>query len=513
MNHGSARHEKRRVSTSVFPYIRPVIYRPLASFGFVFYVLSCFILTSDIALKGILSAVGLLFFVLFILLKRRLGTVFPILVALSLAVLLSGVFCIVTHDMKEEKLFRYDGTSADVTATVTDCNTDSFGRRHLVLKSGDTYISVVSPDEEISVGDTVHGRISFSYKADKSYFDLTRAGEMMLSGKAEGLTKTGDGTSPIYVLKRFNSRLCEKLVSYLGERDGGVASALILGNKSHLDEKTAENFRTIGGSHILALSGMHLAVICLASGMLFSFLSKRFRDIIRILTVIFYMLLTGFLPSLTRAGIMLILICIAFFFRRKSDPATNLSAALVLITLIEPSSLYDIGLQLSAAATFAIIITAAKLPRIRHGVLPRLLEYSRFTILASVSVTVFMLPLEWLYFGSFSLLAPVTSLVIGAVATLLLYVLPLSLLLLPSPNFATVFFAVPKFLLGTMTAIADYLSRFSFLTVSLDFPAAGVLCGLLSISILLIAAAKKKLPFAIASATIFSVLLICSYTV
>ena len=90
---------------------------------------------------------------------------------------------------------------------------------------------------------------------------------------------------------------------------GGLLGAILLGDRTYLSGQTSLDFSRIGISHVLALSGMHLAILILGIEKLLSLIgiSKKARYIITIILTLAYVALTGFSVSVVRAGIMLII--------------------------------------------------------------------------------------------------------------------------------------------------------------------------------------------------------------
>lgn len=91
--------------------------------------------------------------------------------------------------------------------------------------------------------------------------------------------------------------------------------------------------------------------------LLFEFvIGKRKTKEITIIFLIFYMFITGFSPSVTRASIMYILMLMASLLHRRTDMATSISLSLILILIYNPFLIQNIGLQFSYIGTIGIIL-------------------------------------------------------------------------------------------------------------------------------------------------------------
>ena len=162
-------------------------------------------------------------------------------------------------------------------------------------------------------------------------------------------------------LDSFFKTLQRKISSTLKLRTnyetGSFLAALLVGDRSTLSGNIKLNFARLGISHILALSGMHLAILSLAINSVLIKLGfgKKPRSAILICLIIFYMALTGFTPSVVRSGLMLMIASLLFLLSSKTDPITSLFIAVTIIVIANPTSVYDLSLWLSAFATLGVI--------------------------------------------------------------------------------------------------------------------------------------------------------------
>lgn len=184
----------------------------------------------------------------------------------------------------------------------------------------------------------------------------------------QGQLVSGDFASPSsYPIRSWPGRLsdflCKKVRAVLDVQYSGLVCAVILGNRSYLPSEQYQLFERLGVEHLLAVSGMHLTLFC---GM-FSLLAGRFvkrkspRLLLSMGFVLFYMLLTGLGPSVSRAGIMLLLSYLAQLISRQADPPTSLGAAVFLMLLYNPFLAMNTSFQFSVCATIGVRILAEPL--------------------------------------------------------------------------------------------------------------------------------------------------------
>lgn len=158
-------------------------------------------------------------------------------------------------------------------------------------------------------------------------------------------------------IKIWRINLGNKIHKEISFDKSGYIEALIFGDKAYLEKDEIINYKNLGTSHLLAISGLHLGV--LISLIYFILLRLRFSveiiEKIVFLVIPFYMLISGFSPSVLRAGGMIMLYII---FRKKD--MTKLEALLttfILMLFINPLFIFDIGFELSFLITFCLLMS------------------------------------------------------------------------------------------------------------------------------------------------------------
>ena len=168
-------------------------------------------------------------------------------------------------------------------------------------------------------------------------------------------------------IEHMRHALIQYLKSTLSPENAPLAIALTTGNKSWISRETKETFWTTGTGHILAVSGLHMAIVAALFGGLARFLLLRSRRIALLLPVrnisvlvglfaaLFYLLLSGLTPSATRAFLMVFSFAVAFCIKRETSPLDALALAAWIILLIDPYSILSTSFLLSFSAVFFLI--------------------------------------------------------------------------------------------------------------------------------------------------------------
>ena len=158
-------------------------------------------------------------------------------------------------------------------------------------------------------------------------------------------------------IKIWRISLGNKIHKEISFDKSGYIEALIFGDKAYLEKDEIINYKNLGTSHLLAISGLHLGV--LISLIYFILLRLRFSveiiEKIVFLVIPFYMLISGFSPSVLRAGGMIMLYII---FRKKDmTKLESLLTTFILMIFINPLFIFDIGFELSFLITFCLLMS------------------------------------------------------------------------------------------------------------------------------------------------------------
>lgn len=169
--------------------------------------------------------------------------------------------------------------------------------------------------------------------------------------------KHNQGNKIFQISNKISNKIVLNTKTVLPEKESSILLGLILGYKQDIDEQTQENFRNASMSHILAVSGMHVAYVILGINLILKkIIGKRNTDILNIIILLLYMFITNFSASITRAGIMGIIMIFSKIIHRKNDTYTAISISLLLILFYNPFLIQDLGLLLSYGGVIGILL-------------------------------------------------------------------------------------------------------------------------------------------------------------
>ncbi|MGO4544425.1 DNA internalization-related competence protein ComEC/Rec2 [Paenibacillus sp. 2TAB23] len=229
--------------------------------------------------------------------------------------------------------------------------------------------------------------------------------------------------------------------AYLGGRmdalypsaQSGYMKGLVLGIREDLDPEQFQQFSRLGLTHILAISGLHVAVFMYAlSGLLrFARISRERTLLLLMFAVPLYVLLAGASPSVIRAGLMSVLGLFAARMGKLKDGLHLLAAAALLMLVYDPFFIEDVSFQLSFVVTVGLIVGVQPLrramPQWRRG--KPLLDLFAVTLVAQLV----SFPVSIYYFNQFHLLSMLANFVLVPFISFVVMPLGAAALLLAIP--------------------------------------------------------------------------------
>jgi len=225
----------------------------------------------------------------------------------------------------------------------------------------------------------------------------------------------GEGNPLTAALFAFRRRALATLRALFPEPEGSLLAGILLGEESSIPVDLQDAFSRTGTSHIVAISGFNISII---AGLFLTFTKRLPRRIpgwlLAAAGIAAYTILVGAAASVVRAAVMGGMAILARQLGRRSHGLTSLAFTGAAMTAAYPWTLWDIGFQLSFAATLGLILYADPLQSGAERWLLRRISMERARGLAGVASEVFLmtiaaqittLPVMLFYFNSLSLSA------------------------------------------------------------------------------------------------------------
>lgn len=332
------------------------------------------------------------------------------------------------------------------------------------------YISKDARSSHIHVGDGLRMlcRVSPNSEWRNGTFDYSRY--LTIHGFSGRVYVAADDWQPCDTISMsFLERLKLRFLSYrqhlltvyrrqLSDADAyGIVAAMALGDKSAVNDRLRQTYAVTGASHVLALSGLHLGIVYgLLSLMLMGYGRRRLGMLVTLAAVWAFVLLTGMSVSVLRAATMVTVYGLMTLLRRESSSVNSLALAAMLLLLVNPYTLFDVGFQLSFASVLAILVIVPLFERLLpdgYMLTHRLQGWLLGLLFVSVAAQVGTAPLVAYYFGRLPLYFLVTNLVAIPGATVILY---LSLLTVMVPQAGWLLTHAASLLNRALTAISQW---------------------------------------------------------
>ena len=274
-------------------------------------------------------------------------------------------------------------------------------------------------------------------------------------------SRESGGNKYSYLAERLRTHIGSYLDQNLEPRFASIYRALLLGDRSSVSPSDLELFKASGTFHILAISGLHIAVIATLLYLIFYWLLSRseflllhfsVRKIVAIGTIpilIGYALLAGMNSPVTRAVTMSSIVLIALCTDRKKSPAPLVAGAAFIMLIFDPLQLFTVSFQLSFAAIIGILFVLPMLQKHivdqvasdqKHTSLKMLYTYTISALLVSVAATLATALITVSVFNRISTIGPLANLLLEPL--ICLWALPAGIIALPfiwlSPEIANV---------------------------------------------------------------------------
>ena len=421
-------------------------------------------------------------------------------IAVTFIILLLAAVRFLTLDLYiSDKTARLAECDAEIEAIVYDIESQKNTSRF--------YLDIISSTEEeaegisavgymfeavtFSSGDKIRAEVTFKENDDRYKYSDFDSGKY-ISVKVKNYVIAERSASFLHSFADKTRKGILSAANSLGPDEAAkLLGAVLIGNKRSITVDLSDDVRATGTSHMLVVSGLHLGILCgLVMRLLKTRTNRRLTVLIMSLFVLFVSIICLFHISVLRAGLTYIIMLIGMLIFKDNDSVNSLGMATTILVFFFPFLFYNTAFMLSAAATFAVIGPASSILdtfRFGHKGSPLYLRAIRhifevFTV--ALCALILTLPITVYYFGSTSLIAPLSNLLLGFSVTgmlaagmlgALLWFLPLVGKLISIPFIFVAKLFAGYFLL-TVKLIAE--SGIGFVNISHD---KSVLCGIFAV--------------------------------
>jgi len=277
-----------------------------------------------------------------------------------------------------------------------------------------------------------------------------------------------------YVENYRNTLLNSFNIHHFSPETDNVIRALLLGQRQDMDAQTSENYTNAGVIHILAISGLHIAILY---AMLLFFIRplQRFKNgkLMQFLIVLGFLwlfaILSGLSASVVRSVVMFSFVSFGLYLNKSGNIYNILAVSMLAILLFRPNFLFDVGFQLSYIAVFAIVWLQPLYKSFQFSRY-KVVNYFTDVLVISFVAQIGVLPLSLYYFNQIPLLFFLANLVVIPLSSFVL-VLGIAVLLFNFilPDFAVILGKLISFLIEIMNEYIAWIASFKNFVIK-DIP-------------------------------------------
>lgn len=433
------------------------------------------------------------------------------IISAAVAMLLYGLYdCFVYIN-----IVKYDGCEVEIKGVITDYTEHKGDKTAYTIKgviNGDVTaeVSCYTNSTYAEIGDSV--TVSGVASKPKNSYTFPAEDYYMAKGMFLRINKVSSFDyvpRESFSIKRVLYNYRDKIIDVIGNQmdtDGkAVMEAMLFGDKSELESTQKTLMYRAGIGHLMAVSGVHLSVVCSFFWLFISRLpiNKYFRFGLLLVPIFCFVTMAGFSNSVTRAAIMTIIVYGASLFRRCADVFNSLGISVIILTIFTPFAVRDASFLLSAGGVFAIGVAAPEAIK----AIEQKLELGTFlkSVITSVCVTVMIFPITILFFDEVSIASPISNLLL----------MPLCLLILIGGIIVTLtggaavislpVLKICEILCGIVLAVSKFIGRlhFSYIPLGSDFVKLSAVFSVILIAALFLVTRKASVT-ALASAVILT---------
>jgi competence protein ComEC len=241
-----------------------------------------------------------------------------------------------------------------------------------ILRGGG--VEVFAADLSVGVGDRVRvdGEISLPEPGEDDFDYAKYLATKRISAVVEA-TRVWPVDEKLGWVGQVHRRTDAALGYGLRPQEAAVVRGMVLGDRSLIPEDLEVAFQKSGITHVLAISGQHVAVLTavLYFALRVFALPRAVRIFATLILIWLYILVAGAPPSAIRAGVVATLVLAAHLFGRQLSPVHFMTTMLATVLAYNPLLVYNSGFQLSVAAVLGILLLRKPLKSLVEGTLLR----------------------------------------------------------------------------------------------------------------------------------------------
>lgn len=442
-------------------------------------------------------------------------------VVFGAAALAFAMFCI-AENIWYAPVMKLDGKTAQISGVICEAPKESYGKYNLTVNADTitvdgknigikTKLSVTAyTDKQPEPFDRVTAKVTLSAPSATNAAGFNsrlyyKSKGIYLFAKSDTVNVTHTSNKPPYYYAIMLRQYISGVISnYVGGDEGALADGILIGDTSNLPSQVKTDFTQTGISHILAVSGTQTSLIMEYLMLLLCAVRIRRRPAAAITAgaIVAFMAITGFSPSVMRAGIMSLVCLAGIIIKRDADVINSLGLSALALCIVNPFAATDVGLLLSLTATLGMVVLSGKINAFVKAKAQLLPERARAYVRAPLGIlsetlgaSLFTYPIILLVFGNVSLISLVSNM--AEVPVSLFVTLATAVMVCFSPAPFLIFLIRPLALLiriacAFMMWFAHLLANLPFATISAAYGFVNLFLAFAVIIVVLFFIFRKK---------------------
>ncbi len=281
--------------------------------------------------------------------------------------------------------------------------------------------------------------------------------------------------------REIRDQFSNNIRQVIDEPQASLGIGYLVGQKSTLPDGLQQSLQIVGLTHIVVASGYNLTILVRFARRIFSPISKYLAAVASGSMIGGFILITGFSPSMTRAGLVAGISLAAWYYGRHIHPLILLPFVAALTAIVNPSYMWgDLGWYLSFSAFAGVMILAPLLQNYFFG--PDKPGTIRQIFGETISAQLVTMPIIALSFGTVALFAlPANLLVLPFVPLAMILVFISGVTYMFAPGLAAIFGHITELLLDYMTNVIAWFVSFPNASVEISFTIAALMVSYVTI--------------------------------
>ena len=276
-------------------------------------------------------------------------------------------------------------------------------------------------------------------------------------------------------INKVRLKINDNLERILGKENSKVCLGIMIGNTNDISDDIKDAFRKSSLTHMLAVSGAHVSYIIAGISLCVSKINinKKIKNVIIIIILIFFAILTGGTPSVQRACIVACLVLISEIVYKQPDIVNNLSLAFIIIVLQNPYNICDSGMLMSFAGTIGIIYfhSSAKNVDNSKNRMEKLLIKIKQSCIVTISANLVILPISMYNYNICSLTFILSNLIASPILGIVIILgFSLFFISLISINIACFLGGILNIAIRALINICSFFSKLKISTIYVKTP-------------------------------------------